>query len=143
MVQKNRTEYFKKYHRKHKRIMRKQRKEYLKTVAGRFAQGKGSSKARELEWSISLEDYSLLLNQSCYYCGRKLATIKGVSLDRIDNQKGYSKDNVLPSCGICNIIRSNILTVAETKVAMEAILKFRKYKRLSIKYFQKRNINLG
>jgi hypothetical protein len=42
-----------------------------------------------------------ITSKSCIYCGE----IKDIGCDRIDNTKGHIKNNVIPSCKICNIIR--------------------------------------
>jgi hypothetical protein len=50
----------------------------------------------------------------------------GAHLDRIDNNKGYLFNNVLPCGSLCNSIRMNNLTVEETKDCINAILAGRK-----------------
>jgi hypothetical protein len=61
----------------------------------------------------------------CVYCGSLIRGI-GSGLDRINNSKGYIIDNVNPCCGTCNDIRGDNLTVEEMKVAMRAVLDYRK-----------------
>lgn len=60
----------------------------------------------------------------CFYC-RQVVTPTGIGLDRIDNGKGYSVDNVVSCCSSCNIVRNRILTHQETIVAMNAVLAHR------------------
>lgn len=99
---KNRTECNKCYQQKNK-----QRK---------FSVGKSHAKAKGLEFSIDKELYFNTISKGCFYCGEILNNRgTGYSLDRIDNTKGYSKDNILPCCGECNRIRSDIYTVEEMK----------------------------
>lgn len=51
----------------------------------------------------------------------------GVGLDRIDNDsRRYDVTTVLPCCGSCNMTRGDRLTVEEMKVAMDAVLAYRK-----------------
>jgi hypothetical protein len=64
--------------------------------------------------------------KGCHYCFSSLLTETGIGLDRINNNLGYSLDNVLPCCGNCNKIRQDKLTVEEMKVAMSAIINYRK-----------------
>jgi hypothetical protein len=45
------------------------------------------------------------LAKGCFYCEE---TEIQITLDRIDNNKGHSKDNVTPSCIRCNLIRRNM-----------------------------------
>lgn len=78
------------------------------------------------EFKLSLEDCKSLFEQDCYYCGtpplqekkyspcRQIAeeTRKEVFLfngiDRIDNSKGYTKENVRTSCRKCNIMKAKL-----------------------------------
>ena len=55
-----------------------------------------------------------MFSQPCYYCNRPPSNVRtrtsGVKvtyqgLDRIDNEKGYIKDNVVPCCKHCNAFK--------------------------------------
>ena len=80
----------------------------------------------------------LLDSSLCYYCGGGLSPRESIlllhkhyndkkitnklkkqarGLDRIDNNKGHQKDNVIVACGFCNTARSNIWSVEQFKVA--------------------------
>ena len=76
---------------------------------------------------LSKEEYCNIFanDPKCTYCD-ELIRSTGSGLDRIDNSKGYQINNVLPCCGTCNDIRGNNLTVEEMKIAMAAIIKFRR-----------------
>lgn len=74
-------------------------------------------------WEITLEEHKKLIAQGCHYCGKNLEGNTGANLDRIDNNKGYTPDNVLPCCGECNRIRSNKYTVAQMRVIGNALKK--------------------
>ena len=78
--------------------------------------------------TITEEEYCQILSRGCFYTGEELVNIEnfGYSLDRIDNLKGYTLDNVLPCIGWVNMMRQDQLTVEETKIAVDAILKYRK-----------------
>ena len=84
-------------------------------------------KSRKLSFEITYETFLDFLSKPCYYCS-SLVKGYGSNLDRIDNNKGYQIDNVLPCCGICNKIRNNFLTVEEMKIAMIAVIQYRKNK---------------
>jgi len=60
-----------------------------------------------------------IISQPCIYCG----TTKNIGCDRIDNEKGHTKNNVVPACYICNIVRSNNFTVSEMKLLGTVIKK--------------------
>ncbi len=79
----------------------------------RFTDCKRYAKERNLEWSISLENYKNLLKPNkCSYCFGPLPETK-VGLDRKDNFKGYTLENVVPCCRYCNQMRSNIFSFDE------------------------------
>lgn len=80
------------------------------------------------ECSLTLQEYSDLLAKSCYYCEEPLPPSRCTGLDRIDNSKGYSIDNVLPCCGDCNILRMHKLTVDEAKLLSMTLKSYRKSK---------------
>lgn len=50
-----------------------------------------------------------IIYKSCYYCG----DTANIGCDRIDNNKGHTKDNVIPCCVVCNTTRNNNFTVDE------------------------------
>lgn len=48
---------------------------------------------------------ALTINRDCFYCGE---TLLRMSLDRVDNSKGHTMDNVIPACVRCNYIRKDM-----------------------------------
>jgi len=91
----------------------------------RLACGRFNAKKRGLSWELTVDQYRELISKDCVYCGCSLYWQTGCSLDRIDNAKGYTMDNVLPCCNFCNKLRSNLLTVDETRVAVMAVREHR------------------
>ena len=95
----------------------------------RFSESKNKAiKKRGINWTLEFEDYNRLIQLDCYYCGNKLGekVKRSCGLDRLDSNKGYELTNVVSCCNICNCIKNEHLTPEETKVAVEAILKYRK-----------------
>lgn len=74
---------------------------------------------------ISKDEYKKIIDETCYYCGYDLYYSCGYSLDRIDGNSGYTKDNVVACCGDCNTIKNSILTKEETIKVVELIKKLR------------------
>lgn len=87
----------------------------LRTIEGLFGHAKHKSKGRELLWTLTLEEFSVLRRSPCAYCGSPLPEA-GVGLDRLDNALGYSGDNVVPCCEVCNTARSDFFTYEEMVV---------------------------
>lgn len=60
------------------------------------------AKERNIEVELSKQEFIELLHKDCFYCRKPHAD----GIDRIDSKKNYSKDNVVPCCGICNIMKN-------------------------------------
>ena len=60
-------------------------------------------------FNFSLNELEMFITKSCFYCG----DTENIGLDRIDNNKGHCKSNVVASCSICNMTRGNRFTVEE------------------------------
>jgi len=77
---------------------------------------KRGAKKRDLSFELTEEEFVSLTKQSCYYCSIKPVQVYHPGqcngdfiyngIDRIDNNKGYTLDNVVPCCGICNGMKS-------------------------------------
>ena len=52
-----------------------------------------------------------ITSKPCNYCGNMI----NIGCDRIDNNKGHTKDNVISCCTICNSARNNNFSVSEMK----------------------------
>lgn len=67
---------------------------------------------RGLEYNLTEEQFAELTKKNCYYCGKKPSNIynrKGQNgayiyngIDRVNNDKGYTIENTVPCCHICN-----------------------------------------
>ena len=75
------------------------------------------AKIRGLDFELTQEQFEKLTQKDCYYCGVKPNQKKKNScnngdyiyngIDRVDNTKGYTIDNVVPCCGFCNMAKRN------------------------------------
>lgn len=74
---------------------------------------------RGFRWSLSRDFIEKLITKNCYYCGSEPLNIKKTKnslgeglrysgIDRIDNKKDYTEDNVVPCCKICNYAKSKM-----------------------------------
>lgn len=58
---------------------------------------------RSIKFDLTFDEFKSFDKKQCEYCGDSL---KFIGLDRINNDLGYSLDNVVPSCFRCNHIKS-------------------------------------
>ncbi len=73
--------------------------EAARRAISRYGKYKKGAASRGLDFNISFEEFMLLWQKPCYYCGSSIETI---GIDRIDNSIGYMLGNIIPSCFVCN-----------------------------------------
>lgn len=82
-----------------------------------FKTYKGNAKLRELEFNLSKEDFLNLTRDNCFYCNasprlssnkRYLSTLQWNGIDRVDNSKGYTIENSVGCCDICNYAKKKL-----------------------------------
>lgn len=66
---------------------------------------RNSDQKKGFENDLTREFVDCAIRQGCSYCGE--LSIR-MTLDRIDNQRGHTRDNVVPACYRCNMIRGNM-----------------------------------
>ena len=82
---------------------------YKKSPSAMYKLYQKSAEHRGIEFNIAKDDFIKLLKQDCVYCGSTPPMDSGRNgLDRIDNQKGYSLDNVVPCCFKCNQMKGKL-----------------------------------
>jgi len=74
---------------------------------------------------LTESDYFGLVNDPCYYCLGPLPP-KGYALDRCDPTKGYTKENCVPCCKLCNDVKGDLLTSKETVLVMSVVARMRR-----------------
>lgn len=81
-----------------------------------------AAKKRGYTFTITEDDFCQLIVQNCYYCGIEpymtykygrgknqaldYSEFKYNGVDRVDNEKDYTKDNCVPCCKFCNNAKS-------------------------------------
>lgn len=89
------------------------------TISRYLSDYKSNAKSRNLAWQLSYEEFESLVTQVCYYCNcsptlksgwrayasRKFA-VNGI--DRFDNSLGYTLNNCMPCCTICNMAKKTL-----------------------------------
>ena len=77
-----------------------------------YNQYKSGAKNRGYEFVLTLDQFNKITKQKCCYCGIEPSTIKQQNgcdgeyiyngIDRVDNNDGYTIDNVVTCCTKCN-----------------------------------------
>jgi hypothetical protein len=102
---------------------------------------KSSAKNRKIEFSLLKEDHIKLVKENCFYCGSspklgqrigKNAVLVGIpvyynGIDRINSNDGYSKENCVSCCELCNKMKIDF----SIDNFMEKVLKIHKHQKIS------------
>lgn len=73
-----------------------------KTPRGIFNSYKVAAKKRGFSFDVSFEQFAKFIGLPCIYCGD---TARGI--DRVENSKGYTIENMASCCGKCNHMKRN------------------------------------
>ena len=93
-----------------------------------FSKLKYSAKKRGHIITLTLEEYCLLFEQSCFYCSGYFDTSNGYGyrIDRLNNDEGYTLKNSVCCCYHCNKLKNDSHTSKETKIMIDALIEYRK-----------------
>jgi hypothetical protein len=82
-----------------------------------YKQYKNAAGYRNLDFNLSIDEFTKIIIQNCFYCGDKPIykrdyllskdDVKYVGVDRINSQEGYSPKNCVPCCKLCNLAKNN------------------------------------
>lgn len=87
------------------------------SINSKYAQYRHGATSRNLDFKLTIEEFSKLTTSNCYYCNsepkitnfvnKKAKTIRKWTyclngIDRIDNNIGYITNNCVPCCSQCN-----------------------------------------
>lgn len=96
------------------------KRKYGKTEAGRaISLLKAYQKfdaSKNLDTDLTKYDILEARKNGCFYC-----SFPATGFDRKDNKKGHTKDNTVPCCKECNIIRMDNFSHEEMKVIGRAV----------------------
>ena len=66
-----------------------------------------SARDKNLDFKLSLTDFTILSEQSCYYCG--IVQERGFNgIDRMNSVIGYLADNCVSCCQMCNYMKASL-----------------------------------
>ncbi len=94
-----------------------------------------TAKHRNVEFSLTFEDFDVITTNNCYYCGQppsqtfwsnsgRTSECIYNGIDRLDNSAGYMLANSVPCCGICNNAKRT-LTVEQFDAWIKRLAKHR------------------
>ncbi len=94
---------------------------------------KRDAKYRNLTWLLTEQEFDRLTGSNCYYCGefpsnRHTSDYRSGDfiyngIDRIDNNRGYESDNVVPCCFRCNEMK-HTYTMSEFVAHARKVVEF-------------------
>lgn len=127
---------------------------YNKCISGNiyptiFINHKGSSykeyytravKKINKSFEITMDDYLKIIAEKCYICGKESKGEHRNGIDRIDNDKGYTLDNVKPCCGECNYSKNDFKLQDYLNKSKEIYEYQNKTCNVQLKYLDKRNV---
>ena len=89
---------------------------------------KQNGKKRNLEVTLTRDQFEEVSKQPCHYCNGVLDTDSGWGshIDRLDNNLGYTIENSVSCCDFCNRIKQDLLTPNENEKVIELIVRMRK-----------------
>lgn len=61
------------------------------------------AKRKKIVFELPIDIFTNLLSSKCYYCGE----IGKMGIDRLNNDIGYTTNNSVPCCWICNFMKKN------------------------------------
>lgn len=100
------------YEKMNKEKRRKQHYKWHKDNPVKISFGvyKRGARSRDLPFELTEGQFSAIVTNKdgCVYCGKQSTDTKILGIDRIDNDKGYTKDNAMPCCWWCNRAKGTI-----------------------------------
>lgn len=80
----------------------------VEKVKQRYISLQRRAKKRNMEFNLTIEYIEDILKpKDCYYCHKYT---ENITIDRKDNNRGYTIDNTVPACKRCNTLKSNWIT---------------------------------
>ena len=81
--------------------------EFLDTKGSTYSQYKDRANKKNINFEISQDLFHSKREEPCYLCGKEQNEIHKNGIDRFDNTKGYTKDNIRSCCICCNYMKKN------------------------------------
>ena len=79
---------------------KEQTKKENQSISGKYREYKFSAKRRDIVFDLTKDDFKTFWQKPCFYCN---STIETIGIDRKNNNIGYTLDNCLSCCKMCNV----------------------------------------
>jgi hypothetical protein len=101
------------------------------TPKRKFKYYRDKARERNLEFSLTFDEFNIFWQKPCHYCGFDISTI---GLDRKDNNLGYTIKNVVSCCCECNTAKFDLFTYKEmVSIIGKAIAKVKRNRNIVLK----------
>jgi hypothetical protein len=81
--------------------------EFSDTKGCSYSQYKNRSIRKKFDFTLSEELFYSIQERPCYLCGKEQTNIHKNGIDRYDNKKGYTEENIRSCCSNCNYMKKN------------------------------------
>lgn len=89
------------------------RKQRDRSSTQRYNQLRSKAKRSGRELAITQDQFIDIVKNTCIYCKRDMKNTTGHCLDRKDTSLGYTMENAVPCCGLCNQVKMGFFTFDE------------------------------
>lgn len=89
-----------------------------RTLNSVYTRYKLGAERRNLIFNLTKKELADFIDKNCFYCGNTPSQISKnkekevdylyTGIDRVDSSKGYSVDNCVPCCTICNFMKNTL-----------------------------------
>ena len=81
---------------------------YLSRIVPSYRTYAKNATSRTLCFSLTEEEFALIIQQSCYLCGLSTSDHNNNGVDRVNNDEDYILNNCKACCGHCNLTKKDI-----------------------------------
>jgi len=91
------------YNIKNRELINKKRTTIRHTPIGRLKSIISSAKTRKIDFFLTNNEAVDIMSKPCFYCGDSIP----VGIDRIDSNLGYTIENSVACCSMCNYMKKD------------------------------------
>ena len=91
-----------KYRKANPEKIKQMARNYYKTPRGKYIDCKKSASRYKKSFNLTFKEFVTFWKKPCFYCG---FMVKTIGLDRINSNKGYTRNNLVSCCKMCNFMK--------------------------------------